>query len=64
MTRYVKGHPWSLELLIVSMTICLCQNYIESIGDDIYDKFEQEFVSVTVYEGRQTFFLRFFLTCP
>ena len=52
MTRYVKGHQWSLNLLIVSMTIRLCQNYIESIGDNICDKLEQEFVSVTVYVGR------------
>ena len=38
MTRYVKGHQWSRELLIVSMKIRLCQNHVESIVDDIYDK--------------------------
>ena len=48
MTRYVKGHQWSRDLLIVSMTIRLCQNHIESIVGNIYDKLEQKFVSVTV----------------
>ena len=48
MTRYVKGHQSSRDLLIVCMTIQLCQNRMESIVDNIYDKLEQKFVSVTV----------------
>ena len=52
MTRYVKGHQWSRDLLIASMTIWLCQNHIESIVDNIYDKLEQKFVSVTVCVGK------------
>ena len=41
MTRYVKGHQWSRDILIVSMTIWMCHNHIESIVDNIYDKLEQ-----------------------
>ena len=52
MTRYVKGNQWSRDLLIVSMTIWLCHNHIESIADNIYDKSEQKFVSVTVCVGK------------
>ena len=48
MTRYIKGHQWSRDFLIVSMTIRLCQNHTESIVDNIYDKLQQKFVSVTV----------------
>ena len=48
MTRYFKGHQRSRGLLIVSMTIRLCQNHIELIADNIYDKLEQKFGSVTV----------------
>ena len=48
MTRNVKGHQQSRDLFIVSMTIGLCQNHIQSIVDNIYDKLEQEFVSITV----------------
>ena len=41
------------------MTIRLCQNHIESIVDNIYDKLEQKFVSVTVCVGKYwTFFLK------
>ena len=49
MTGYVKGYQWSRDLLIVSMTIRLCQNHIESIVDNIYDKLKQKFVSATVW---------------
>ena len=52
MARYVKSRQWSRNLLIVSMTIWLCQNHIESIVDNIYDKLEQIFVSVTVCVGK------------
>ena len=48
MTRYVKGHQWSHDLLIVSMTIWLYQNHIESIVDNIYDKLQLKLLSVTV----------------
>ena len=59
MTRYVTAHLWSRDLLIVSMTILLCQNHIESIEDIIYDKLKQKFVSVTVCVGKYyTFFLK------
>ena len=58
MTRYVKGHQWSRDILIVSMTIKLCQNHIESMVDNICDKLEQKFVSVAVCGGK---YLVFFL---
>ena len=41
------------------MTIRLCQNHIESVEDNIYDKLEQKFVSVTVcVQKYSTFFLK------
>ena len=40
------------ELLIVSMTIWLCQNHVASIADNIYDKLEQKPVSVTCCVGK------------
>ena len=59
MKRYVKGHQWSRNFLIVSVTIWLCQKYIESIVDIIYDKLEQKFVSVIVCVGKYwTFFIK------
>ena len=51
MARYVKNHQWSRDLLIV-FKWQLCQNYIESIVDNTYDKLEQKFVSVTVCVGK------------
>ena len=52
MTRHVKGHQWSCDLLIVSVTMRLCQNHIESTVDNIYDKLEQKILSVTVCVGK------------
>ena len=52
MARCVKGHQSLCNLLIVSMAIWLCQNHIESIVDNIYDKLEQKFVSVIVCVGK------------
>ena len=51
MTKYVKGHQWSRDLLIVSMTTWLCQNHIELIVENIYHKLEQKFV-LTVCAGK------------
>ena len=54
-----QGHQWSRDFLIVSMTIRLCQNHIESIVDNIYGKLEQKFVSITVCVGKySTSFLK------